>query len=263
MAPEDWIRYAVWWQIYPLGFVGAEPAALDPGSAPAHRLPEIIGWLDYAVRLGASGIALGPVFSSETHGYDTVDYFTIDPRLGDEADFDALLAAAHERGLRVLLDGVFNHVGRGFPEFQQVLAEGRNTPSASWFHLTWPDAAAAVDDGGRGSARAGEPDYRDFEGHRQLVALNHDSPVVVEHVTKVMNHWLDRGADGWRLDAAYAVPARFWKAVLGPVRAGHPEAYIVGEVIHGDYTATVRDGRPGFRDPVRAVEGRVELTERS
>lgn len=225
MAGQDWVRHALWWQVYPLGFVGAEQHALPPGSDPVHRLRDMIGWLDYVVELGASGIALGPVFSAETHGYDTVDFFTIDPRLGDDADFDALVAAAHQRGLRVLLDGVFNHVGRGFPAFQQVLAQGRDAATAPWFHLTWPG-----------------PGYRDFEGHHHLVALNHDAPAVVEHVTKVMTHWLDRGADGWRLDAAYAVPPAFWHAVLPAVRAAHPQAYIVGEVIHGDYAAAVREG---------------------
>ncbi len=218
----DWVKYAVWWQVYPLGFVGAETRALDPGAEPVHRLRDIIGWLDYAVELGASGIAMGPVFPSETHGYDTVDYFTIDPRLGDDSDFDALISAAHDRGIRVLLDGVFNHVGRGFSAFQRVLAEVRGASTASWFHLSWPDGlhgcAGRADDGAGGlgaEARPGEapgePGYRDFGGHHQLVALNHGSPAVVEHVTKVMNHWLDRGADGWRLDAAYAVPPRFWR----------------------------------------------------
>ena len=244
MADQDWIKHAVWWQVYPLGFLGAEKRALAAGSRPVHRLCDIIGWLDYAVELGASGIALGPVFSSETHGYDTVDYFTIDSRLGDDGDFDALVSAARERGLRVLLDGVFNHVGRGFPAFQRVLAEGPDASTASWFQLSWPvpGEAGTDDDGGQRSGWPAEPDYRDFEGHHRLVALNHDVPAVVGHVTEVMKHWLDRGADGWRLDAAYAVPPEFWKAVLPAVRAAHPDAYIVGEVIHGDYAGTVREG---------------------
>jgi cyclomaltodextrinase len=222
-----WVRHAIWWHIYPLGFVGAEPAAT--GGPPVHRLRRLLDWLDYAVELGASGLALGPVFASETHGYDTVDHFRIDPRLGDDADFDALVAAAHERGLRVLLDGVFNHVGRGFPAFQQVLAEGPGAPTASWFRLGWPHGPAA------------EPEYATFEGHQGLVALAHDEPAVVEHVVAVMDHWLDRGADGWRLDAAYAVPRPFWAAVVPRVRAAHPDAYLVGEVIHGDYAGFVAE----------------------
>src|SRR3954447_13627480 len=104
-----WADHVVWWQVYPLGFTGAERIA-QPTTV--HRLPQLQNWLDYAVELGCSGLLLGPVFASETHGYDTVDHLRIDPRLGDDADFDRLVAQAHGRGLRVLLDGVFNHVGR-------------------------------------------------------------------------------------------------------------------------------------------------------
>jgi cyclomaltodextrinase len=213
VTEPEWVRYAVWWQVYPLGFTGAYPAR---GDETPHRLGRLQAWLDYAIELGASGLALGPIFASETHGYDTVDHLRIDPRLGDDGDFDALVAAAHDRGLRVLLDGVFNHVGRGHPAFQAVLREGPAASTASWF------------------TRAGD-DYATFEGHPGLVALNHREPAVADMVTDVMRHWLDRGADGWRLDAAYAVPAEFWAAVLPRVRAGHPDAYFVAEVIHGDY----------------------------
>ena len=109
-----WVQHAIWWQVYPLGFVGAFPSD-PPPSTDEHRLRRIIEWLDYAVELGASGIALGPIFASRTHGYDTTDHHLIDPRLGDDGDFDELIGEAHRRGLRVLLDGVFNHVGTDFP----------------------------------------------------------------------------------------------------------------------------------------------------
>jgi cyclomaltodextrinase / maltogenic alpha-amylase / neopullulanase len=218
-----WVHYAVWWQVYPLGFVGAYPAGDSDDDG--HRLGRIEAWLDYAVELGASGLALGPVFASETHGYDTVDHLRIDPRLGDDGDFDLLIAAAHDRGLRVLLDGVFNHVGRAHPAFRAVLEQGPSAPTASWFRLRWPTPW-----------RPGvEPDYDTFEGHDGLVALDHDEPAVAEYVAEAMNHWLSRGADGWRLDAAYAVPTAFWARVLPRVRANHPDAYLVGEVIRGDY----------------------------
>src|SRR3954447_17411473 len=222
-----WVQHAMWWQVYPLGFLGAEPTAIH--GPPLHRLPRLVDWLDYAVELGASGLALGPVFASETHGYDTVDHLRIDPRLGTEADFDALVEAAHSRGLRVLLDGVFNHVGRSHPAFRAVLEQGPSAPSASWFRLTWP----------RPWEPGVQPEAADFEGHGALVALNHDEPAVADHVVEVMNHWLDRGADGWRLDAAYAVPTSFWATVLSRVRAKHPAAYLVGEVIQGDYAEFV------------------------
>ena len=220
----------MFWQIYPLGFTGAEAAASDRAGV-VHRLGHIKSWLDYAVELGASGLLLGPIFASSTHGYDTLDYFQIDPRLGDDADFDALIEAAHGRGLRVVLDGVFNHVGREFPLFRRAVAAGPDAPDTAWFRLSWP----------ADHAPGQEPEYETFEGHRQLVALNHDEPAVAHHVARVMNHWLERGADGWRLDAAYAVPQRFWAQVLPQVRTEHPDVYVFGEVIHGDYAGFVRD----------------------
>jgi cyclomaltodextrinase / maltogenic alpha-amylase / neopullulanase len=211
------VQHAIWWHLHPLSFVGAESDSA--GVEPAHRFGRIVDWFDYAVELGVSGIALGPVFASGTHGYDTTDHFRIDPRLGDDTDFRALLAAAHDRGLRVLLDGVFNHVGREFPAFVAAEAGG---PEAAWFRRE--------QDGG----------WARFEGHEMLVALNHDEPAVADHVVDVMGHWLAAGADGWRLDAAYAVPPRFWARVLPRVRQRFPDSYVAGEVIHGEYAEIVK-----------------------
>lgn len=198
-----WADHAIWWHVYPLGFTGAPREAAPPGGEPGHRLGRLAAWLDYAVELGCSGLLLGPVFASETHGYDTTDHFRIDPRLGDDADFDRLIAAAHARGLRVALDGVFNHVARGFrhPE---------------WFRR----------EGG---------DYAVFEGHQHLVELDHSQPAVADYVGRVMSHWLGRGVSGWRLDAAYAVRPEFWAGVLPAVRRRFPDAWFAGEVLHGDY----------------------------
>jgi cyclomaltodextrinase len=229
----DWVTQAVWWHLYPLGFVGAESAAETGADGVAsgpvrHRLDRIAGWLDYAVDLGVSGLMLGPVFASSTHGYDTVDHHRVDPRLGDDADLEALIAAAHRRGMRVVLDGVFNHVGRRHPAFVAALAAGPGSADAALFGLRWPQGSS------------GPPVWSTFEGHDLLVGLDHDEPAVSDLVAGVMNRWLDAGADGWRLDAAYAVPDRFWAAVLPRVRAAHPDAYVFGEVIHGDYPGRVR-----------------------
>ncbi|WP_128934526.1 alpha-amylase family protein [Bradyrhizobium zhanjiangense] len=221
---SNWIEHVIWWHVYPLGFVGAEREA-GACAGIVHRLDHLVRWLDYAVEFGASGILLGPIFASSSHGYDTTDHLLIDRRLGDNADFDALVAAARCRGLRIILDGVFNHFGRESPRFQRAVAAGPQSPEAAWFRLTWPPDGK-------------EPDCVTFEGHHQLVTLNHDEPAVVDYVIRVMNHWLDRGADG-RLDAAYAVPRQFWQRVLPAVRARHTDAFIFGEVIHGDYAGFV------------------------
>jgi cyclomaltodextrinase len=244
-AEPDWVTHAVWWQIYPLGFVGApqQHDVTGDGASPSdihHTLNRITDWLDYAIELGASGIALGPIFQSETHGYDTTDYFAIDTRLGDTADFSRLIDEAHSRGLRVLLDGVFNHVGRSFGPFQRALegdasseadasSEVDAAPESAWFTRT-TDAVDAHNGG-----------FASFEGHSALVELNHSEPAVADFVVDVMNHWLELGADGWRLDAAYSTDPAFWASVLPRVRAAHPQAYIVGEVLHGDYAAFVAE----------------------
>ncbi|URM94974.1 alpha-amylase family protein [Actinomadura madurae] len=212
-----WPDHAIWWHAYPLGFTGAEREALPGGASPAPRLARLEGWLDHLVGLGCNGLALGPVFASETHGYDTVDHYRVDPRLGSEDDLRRLIDAASQRGVRVLLDGVFNHVGRGFGPFADVAAQGEASPYRKWFH----------------------PDLRTFEGHDRLVTLDHGEPEVADYVTGVMTHWLERGIDGWRLDAAYAVPPAFWRTVTDRVRARFPEAWLVGEVIHGDYASFV------------------------
>jgi cyclomaltodextrinase / maltogenic alpha-amylase / neopullulanase len=215
-----WVEHAIWWQVYPLGFVGAFPAD-QPPEVGQHRLRRLVDWLDHAIALGASGIALGPIFASRTHGYDTTDHYRIDPRLGDDADFDYLVAEARRRGLRVLLDGVFNHVGMDFPRYREA---SDNESSARWF---------------RGHPGHCPPSFDTFEGHSELVTLNHDNPEVIDYTVDVMAHWLRRGVDGWRLDAAYAVPQQFWASALPRVREAHPDAWFVGELIHGDYAAVV------------------------
>jgi glycosidase len=218
MSTPDWVEHVIWWHTYPLGFVGAFPAAAPP-DAHEHRLRRLVDWFDHAIELGASGIALGPIFASRTHGYDTTDHYRIDPRLGDDDDFDHLIAEARRRGLRVLLDGVFNHVGTDFPRYRDAV---NDEAAAHWFR-----------------GRPGR--FHTFEGHDGLITLNHDNTEVVDYTADVMAHWLNRGADGWRLDAAYAVPQYFWSSVLLRVRQSHPDAWFVGELIHGDYAAVVRD----------------------
>ena len=193
-----------------------------------HRFPDLTAWLDRVRDLGFTGVQLGPIFQSVSHGYDTLDYFRIDPRLGDEADFLAFVEAAHERGLAVMLDGVFNHVSREHPLAQRALAEGHESEAAGMFVFR------------QGPDGNWYPDA--FEGSLDLLTLNHASPQVADMVTEVMAYWCGRGVDAWRLDAAYAVPMEFWADVLPRVRRDFPDLFVLGEVIHGDYAAFVREG---------------------
>jgi cyclomaltodextrinase / maltogenic alpha-amylase / neopullulanase len=228
---SQWFEQAVFWHVYPLGFLGAGKSALVPGSQPVHRLQDLEPWLDYLQDLGCNGLLLGPVFSSETHGYDTIDHYQIDARLGTTEDFGSLLAACRKRNVKVVLDGVFNHVGRQFTAFQDVRTNRQSSRYRDWFRIDWsktqtPDGFA----------------YGNFEGHNQLVAFNHRNPEVIEYVVGVMNHWLEFGINGWRLDAAYAVPTEFWRVVSAAVREKHPACWLLGEVIHGDYNRFITAG---------------------
>jgi cyclomaltodextrinase len=220
----EWTRYAIFWGVFPLGFTGAEDVLDDLHREPAHRLPRLLGWLDHLVELGCNGLLLNPLFASMSHGYDTLDYFRVDPRIGDLDDFDALVAACHERGIRVVLDGVFNHVGRDYPGLDRVLTEGRDAPAAHLFKLR------SVDGGDQVGVEV-------FEGEEQLIVLNHDDAAVQGLVRDVMTYWLERGIDGWRLDAAYSVPPEFWATVIPEVRDRFPDSWFLGEMIHGDYAA--------------------------
>ncbi|NLT29582.1 MAG: alpha-amylase [Propionibacterium sp.] len=217
------LDHAIWWHVYPLGAVGA-PIHDRPADDPGHRLGRLTAWLDYVIELGCSGLLLGPVFDSTSHGYDTLNHLRIDPRLGDDADWDAFVAEARARGLAIVLDGVFNHVGIDHP----LVAEG-------------PDGPVKF---------SGEYVYG-WEGHPDLAELDHADPRVADLVTEVMCHWLGRGAAGWRLDVAYAVPPEFWREVLARVRAEYPGAIFIGEVIHGDYAAIAA---AGTLDSVTAYE---------
>ncbi len=213
----DWPASVIWWHVYPLGFVGAERTATPE---PHHRLPQLGNWLDYLIELGANGLMLGPVFASASHGYDTLDHHRIDRRLGDEADFEALLAACSARGIRVCLDGVFNHLAADHPIVRRAVAAGPGTPDGDW--IRWVD---------------GYP--RNFEGHKGLVELDLSRPAVADYVAGVLIHWLDRGVDAWRLDAAYTQGAQVWAPILASVKAAHPDCWVFGEVIHGDYAEFV------------------------
>ncbi len=220
-----WSEHAICWHVYPLGFLGAPIRDVPPDYTPTRRLRDLVPWLDYLVELGANALLLGPIFASSSHGYDTVDFHRIDPRLGDDEDFDILVRECHDRGIRIALDGVFNHVGSQYAAYREALAAGPDSPQAALFRIDF-DAS-------------GGPSSDVFEGHGDLVELDHSSPAVADLVVDVMSHWTRRGVDGWRLDAAYAVDPAFWAGVLPRVREVRDDLFVYGEVIHGDYTALV------------------------
>lgn len=205
------LEHAIWWHVYPLGATGA-PIRTEHGE-PAARLRRLEAWLGYAVELGCNGLLLGPIFHSVSHGYDTLDHYRPDPRLGGDEDVDHLIDEARQRGLHVILDGVFNHVSRQ----HRIVTERPEL-------IRW--------DGDQ---------PRSWEGHSDLVELNHDQPEVLDFVVDIMVHWLRRGVAGWRLDVAYAVPTWFWKAAAERVRAEFPHALFLGEVIHGDYVRFIEE----------------------
>ncbi|OKL48989.1 hypothetical protein BSR29_03895 [Boudabousia liubingyangii] len=207
----DWANYVQWWQVYPLGALGADTTGQDPNSY--GKLSDLIPWLDHARDLGLNGLSLGPIFKSELHGYDTIDYFQIDPRIGTLDDFQALLAAAHERGLKVMLDGVFNHVSKNYPW------EPEQAPA----HL-------AIDDAGN---------VRVFEGHGQLQELDLQKPATKALIGKVLSYWTDLGVDAWRFDAAYALDGPAISEVLSSFRSQYPQVLLAAEIIHGDYPQLV------------------------
>jgi cyclomaltodextrinase len=219
----DWVASVIWWHCYPLRFVGGEARADELAEGQVeHRLGRLSGWLDYLIELGANGLMLAPIFASTSHGYDTLDYFRVDPRLGDLEDFDALVRAADARGIRICLDGVFNHVSQDHEIVRRALASGPESEPGQW--VTW-DHGYTIG----------------FEGNLDLVELNFAHPPVIDYIVDVMCFWLDRGVDGWRLDAAFAPGGAAWRPVIERVKAAHPESWIVAELINGGYPEFVAE----------------------
>ena len=216
----DWPNTVIWWHAYPLRFVDAEARLDEHHGAPTHRLGRLTGWLDYLIELGANGLLLAPLFTSTSHGYDTLDHYRVDPRLGDDGDLDELVRQTKDRGIRLALDGVFNHVSQDHEIVRRAQAAGPESEEGRW--VTWDNGYVIG-----------------FEGNLDLVELNFAHPPVVDYIVDVMNHWLDRGVDGWRLDAAYAAGPDAWAPIVKRVKAAHPDAWIVAEVMQGDYVEFV------------------------
>ena len=221
-----WAWDAFFYHIYPLGMCGA-PARNDFAAAPVPRLERLHGWLGHLRELGVNALYLGPLFESTAHGYDTADYYHVDRRLGTDDTLRDLVAACHEAGIRVILDGVFNHVGRDFWAFRDVLANGPASAYRDWF------AGLRFD----GRSPHGDPfAYEGWHGHFDLVKLNVGNPAVREHLFGAVESWIrDFGIDGLRLDAADVLDLGFQQQLAAHCRARKPDFWLVGEIVHGDY----------------------------
>jgi cyclomaltodextrinase len=221
----DWAKDAIFYHIYPLGLCGA-PHENGPHITPQDRLEKLIPWLDHARGLGCNALYLGPVMESSSHGYDTMDYFQVDRRLGDGPALTRLVEAAHERGFKVVLDAVFNHVGRGFWAFRDVLENGQASRFNGWFHLDWS-----------GHSPFDDPfAYEGWNGCQDLVKLNLKNPEVKSHLFEAVLTWLrDYRIDGLRLDAADAMDLGFLSELARHCHSLEPDFWLLGEVLHGDY----------------------------
>jgi len=220
----DWARRAVFYHIHPYGFLGAP--LVKPAGGPVPRLAALRAWIPHLAEMGVSALYLGPVSCSMRHGYDTVDLRRVDERLGDAALLKDLVESLHAAGIRVILDGVYNHVGRDFHAFQDVRRRGRASPYAGWFHIDW------TGDNSFGDGFA----YESWAGLGRLPRLNLSDPAARAHVIDSGVWWLTEiGADGWRLDAAHEIAPAFWRDFRRACKAARPDCLLVGELVHGDY----------------------------
>lgn len=217
-----WYDEAVFYQIYPLGFCGALDAPRDG----QNRIGKVKKWIPHLQKLGVTAVLFNPVFASDFHGYDTEDLLRLDSRLGTDDDFASVCSALHEAGMRVILDGVFNHVGRNFPPFRDVREHREQSRYASWFH---------IDFGGNTGYGDGFW-YEPWEGHYELVKLNLDNPEVRNYLYSCVGKWMDRfGIDGLRLDVAYLLPDFFLSELRDFCLARKSDFFLVGEILGGDY----------------------------
>jgi len=224
---DNWTKDAIFYHIYPLGLLGA-PEHHNADHL-THRLPELREWAPHLRNLGVNALYLGPLFQSSTHGYDTVDYFQVDRRLGDADDLRDLVSHFHAHGIRVVLDAVFNHVSREFPAFQGVREEGARSPHADWFQGMRFDSPNSL----------GDPfSYDAWNGHLELPALNLKNQRVKEHLLQAVEMWIrEFDIDGLRLDAADCVDSDFQKELRHFTTTRKADFWLLGEIIHGDYRA--------------------------
>ncbi|MDE6210195.1 MAG: cyclomaltodextrinase [Lachnospiraceae bacterium] len=224
-----WAYESVFYQIYPLGFCGAP---FENDGVLEHRINKVIDWIPHIKDIGANAIYFSPIFESDTHGYNTRDYKKIDVRLGTNDDFKEVVKKLHDNDIKVVLDGVFNHVGRGFFAFQDVLKNRENSPYKDWFRINF---------GGNSNYNDGLW-YEGWEGNYDLVKLNLRNSEVVEHIIDAVRFWVDEfDIDGLRLDVAYCLDKDFIRRLRWETEQMKDEFVLIGELLHGDYNQFVTD----------------------
>ena len=225
-----WFENANFYQIYPLGFCGAP---FENDGVTVSRIRKVLDWIPHLTKLGITAIYFSPVFESDTHGYNTRDYGRIDCRLGTNDDFKEVVNALHEAGIKVVLDGVFNHVGRGFWAFRDVQEKKWDSPYKDWFHLSF-DGNSNYNDGFW---------YEGWEGNYDLVKLNLRNEAVIQHIFDNIRFWVSEfDIDGLRLDVAYCLDRDFIHRLRELANGVKPEFLLLGELLHGDYNQFVNDG---------------------
>lgn len=224
-----WAYESVFYQIYPLGFCGAP---FDNDGNQESRILKVIDWIPHIEKLGANAIYFSPVFESDTHGYNTRDYTKIDCRLGTNEDFKKVCDELHKAGIKVVLDGVFNHVGRGFWAFQDVLRNREGSPYRDWFHISF-EGNSNYNDGLW---------YEGWEGNFDLVKLNLRNEDVIQHIFSAVKGWIEEfDIDGLRLDVAYCLDHDFLRRLRQHTDGLKNDFYLVGETLHGDYNQWMND----------------------
>ena len=225
-----WANESVFYQIYPLGFCGAP---FENDGKLVSRIKKVEDWIPHIQKLGANAIYFSPVFESDTHGYNTRDYTKIDCRLGTNEDFKEVVDKLHAAGIKVVLDGVFNHVGRGFWAFQDVLKNRWDSPYKDWFHISF-DGNSNYNDGLW---------YEGWEGNFDLVKLNLRNEEVIQHILSCVKGWIDEfDIDGLRLDVAYCLDHDFIRRLRAHCDGLKQDFFLLGELLHGDYNVFVNDG---------------------
>ncbi len=227
-----WYDEAVFYHIYPLGLTGAPKE--NHYEAPEHRLQTLIPWITHIKEIGCNAVYIGPLFESVGHGYETTDYKKLDSRLGTNDDLADFVAKCHEQGIRVILDGVFNHTGRDFFAFQDIKKNRENSPYKDWY--------CNVNFWGNNEYNDGFS-YENWGGYNLLVKLNQHNPAVRDYICDVIRFWVSEfDIDGIRLDAADVLDFEYMKALRHVANEVKPDFWLMGEVIHGDYTRWVNEG---------------------